>query len=183
MAVAEIRASLNTEKLNVILAPLVGQPCVRVTAGHAGNLILHFGDEVPLRSKRLAGKTRGSWVFDFLSTPMTATPLNWWAHKGGAQVWSPLFPFGGPLFPAEADQVAAHLEEVLVGARVAQVIARGFDVGIEFDNGPFIATLEQYAANDLCTPAWTVLMPEKQYLEVYGHPTPSWSLLPSDRPA
>jgi hypothetical protein len=175
----EIRASQDFDELERLVQDLVGKTCLRADFCYGGELELHFGDEIAYRHPKLAHKTRGSWVLEAFITP--------WAYFSEGEPRTSYF-FGFAWQAAKGmsrvpeEEVAAALAS-LSGTRVerADVSART-DLTLAFSNGTLLQVFSRAAEPDPDLPAWELLTPHGNFLQVWGDPLPTWSLLHSDVP-
>jgi hypothetical protein len=172
----EIRASQDFEKLGNLVQELVGQTCLRAEFSYGDELELHFGEEQPYHSPKLAGKKRGSWVLEGFATPWTYS-VNGTPHTGllVGFVWFP-----PDTIPVPKQVVDANLAD-LSGTKVERVaVSTKSELTLLFSNGRVLHLFSRSAEPDSDMPVWELLTPHGTFYQVWGDPLPTWSLLRSD---
>ena len=65
----ELVKQMRFPELCRILQPLKGKKCWKAEFTYGGELCLHFGGRIPHDNPRMAGETKGTWIFGTCGTP------------------------------------------------------------------------------------------------------------------
>jgi hypothetical protein len=177
----EVKASRDLAKLGALLQDeLAGEPVLRAEFVYANELEMHFGEARPYQHPALASATHGERVLRTFATPWALFPE---PEAGFA------YAFGLPSGPARRDGRRAPLDRltealaVLAGRRVvAASVGENLALFLSFEGGAAWSLLTAVAEPDYDLPAWELTLPSGLYVQAFGPPAPTWSLLDADKP-